>query len=183
MKAAAKGHEIANGTLLAAALPDGSLPAWTSMMIMDDVHMADELLDELFPDQRDHSFAFPIGVPRCADGHDYSQNVLEHIRVGRSGIVGFNRWDSMDKRYMRCLPAYEMSGEELISYARTALVKGVLAIFAFDGIGAGELAIDACAHEELCAWLGDHRNELVVETVNNVAHVGQRIASSSFRLA
>ncbi|MES1227236.1 MAG: polysaccharide deacetylase family protein, partial [Armatimonadota bacterium] len=43
---AREGHEIANGTLLGAALPDGSMPAFRIDSILEDVSACEELLEE-----------------------------------------------------------------------------------------------------------------------------------------
>ncbi len=182
IEAQSRGHEIGNGTLLAAALPDGSLPAWTPKMIVDDIELAEDLLGELFPSQREHSFAYPIGMPRCADGNDYSPEVMKLGMVARSGVVGYNRLGA-DARYLRCIPAYEMNGEDLIACAEQAVKRNLVAVFAFVGVGAGEFAVDAKAHEEFCAWLSDNRDRVTLDTVTGVAEQTAGVRTSRFRLA
>lgn len=176
------GHEIGNGSILAAALPDGTLPAWTPSMVVEEVLSADELLEELFPEQPRPSFAFPLGHALCAGNADYSAAVRALGLPARSGIAGFNSLEPTDFGYLRCIPAHDCTGPQLVAYAQSALRKQAFAVFCFGALGSDEGAVSRHAHWELCAWLAENRSLVQVDTLAAWAAAKKRTSRSAIEL-
>ena len=179
-EAAASGHEIANGALHGAALPDGSLPGWTPAMVADDVKEARSLIEELFPDQAAHSFGFPWGRP-LSDGVDVRSAVRGIYPVVRSGEPGINRIGEMDLEYLRCVRCDGLSAADMIDFAQSASQPGTWVVLAFEGVGVGERSIDAEDHRRLCEHLARPEAPTVAPIVH-VASTVQSISSVSFKL-
>ncbi len=156
------GHEVGNGCLLAAALPDGSLPAWTPDMIATDVAEVDDLLRELFPDQADFSFAFPWGPSRCAAGRDYHRVVERRHEVCRSGEVGLNPIEAPTLNRLKCVPLAGADSAQMLDYVDAAVATNAWAILAFEGIGEGDRSVTEEAHEGLLDSLSLRRDLLRV---------------------
>lgn len=176
------GHEIGNGSILAAALPDGTLPAWTPSMVVEEVLSADELLHEFFPEQPRPSFAFPLGHPLCAGNADFSTAVRSLGMPARSGVAGFNHAETEDFGYLRCIPAHDCTGAQLIAYAQAALRRRALAVFCFGEVGFGDGAVSRQAHRELCRWLADNPNLAQVHTLAAWAAAKKRTPRSAIEL-
>jgi hypothetical protein len=158
-------HEIGNGSLIGAALPDGSLPAWTFEMIIDDIAEANDLIAELFPAQVDWSLGLPIGRPTCADEKDYGTKLRFAYPAIRSGQLGVNSADQTAASHLRCVDPHSLTGSQLCEIARQAIQKPLWIVFAFDGIGAGTRSIDRSAHRELCDFLSQSQDLVHIEPV------------------
>ncbi len=164
-QAAGLGHEVGNGCLTGAALPDGSLPAWTPGMILEEVEDSDRLLRESFPHTSGHSLGLPWGQARCAEGQIYLAQLGIVADVIRTGDHGANEGKPSELKSLRCYMLANMAGDDMISVLRLALQKGGWAIFAFDGIGCGERGVDASAHNDLCQFIDGNRDLIDVRTV------------------
>lgn len=181
--AARLGHELGNGALLGAALPDGSLPAWTPDMIADELDECERYLQAQFGFQGPHSVALPLGPPRCRDGEDYREQVLGMDCVCRSGVEGVNAPESCDRRYLRCIPATHLTGVELVQLARAATDGARWIVFAFQAVGQGAGALSRQAHRDLCLWLAENRDSVPSGSVMDVALGRHASAAHAFRLA
>lgn len=145
------GHEIGNGALHGAVLDDGSLPGWSLQMVEDDVAEAKALIDDLFPEQKRHSFAFPWGAA-LSDGLDVTPAVHGVYEVVRSGVHGVNKLPPNPKHVL-CVHCDDYDAHEMVELAKQALESSTWVVFSFDGVGGGERAIDAYAHRDLCGFL------------------------------
>lgn len=178
-EASASGHEIANGALHGAALPDGSLPGWTPSMVADDVRDAKSLIEELFPAQTAHSFGFPWGRP-LSDGIDVRSSVRGLYEVVRSGEAGANRVGETDIGYLRCVRCDGLSAKEMIDCTHSARDTGAWVVLAFEGVGVGERSIDAEDHRLLCEHLA-RPEALIVAPIVRVASTSS-VSSASYKL-
>lgn len=158
------GHEIGNGSLLGAALPDGSLPAWTVDMVADDLAEADELLCELFPSQEIFSVGLPVGPHVCADSSDYLAGVCHAYPVVRCGARGLNRAD-VNLRRLKVVPVDDMTGSQLVETARLAVQEKAWLVMQFNSVGVGDPGIDARSLHELLDFLAMSRDLAPVATV------------------
>jgi hypothetical protein len=62
-----------------------------------------------------------------------------------------------------------VSGEELIAFAKKAVEAGGLAVFCFHGVGGGHsIAVSREAHRQLLAWLDVNRKTVWTDTFRNV---------------
>lgn len=162
---ASQGHEIGNGGLLAAAKPDGSLPHWLLEPISHCLDLAEECIEELFPDQGEHSMAYPRGTPRCAGGLDYREVVVATGLVARSGIEGFNSPESCDIYYLARTSAGNLSAQDLINLTCTAVERGLWMIAVFESFGSEVGMTSVEAHFEYCSWLAQAKDRVWVDTV------------------
>jgi len=179
----AQGHEIGNGGLLAAAKPDGSLPHWLLEPISHCVDLAEECIAELFPEQGDHSMAYPRGTPRCADGLDYREVIVATGLVARSGIEGFNSPDSCDIYYLARTSGANLSAQDLINLTRTAQERNLWMILVFEEIGSGPGTTGVEAHYEYCSWLADLRDEIWVGSLISGARAIEAAERGKIRLS
>jgi peptidoglycan/xylan/chitin deacetylase (PgdA/CDA1 family) len=175
---AAVGHEIGNGCLLGACLPDGSLPAWTLEMILEELVASRELLADLLPG-RISTAALPWGKAECSESDDYAVDVIEAMGPVRTGAVGFNDVQSPGHR-LRMIPMVGLSGKQMVDVVRQAQDKEQWPILSFGGVGSGERSVDVSAHRELLDYLVSHKPEFSTKPVIHL--VESSILKSSFRV-
>ena len=175
----ASGHELANGALHGAVMEDGSLPGWTLQMVREDVIEAKALLEDLFPEQPDHSFGFPWGKA-LSDGTDVTSAAQDVYPVVRLGEHGVNKapWEP---RGLNCVQCDDLDSSELIAIAKQALEPGSWVVFSFEGVGAGDRAVDAAAHRDLCLFLANEPR-LTVLPVCDVATSLASLRAQAYKL-
>lgn len=161
-KARSAGHEIGNGCLLEAALPDGSLPSWTLEAVQSDVDESDALIRELFPGQPAFSFAYPQGSPVCADGIVYRSVVERSHAVCRAGTFGLNDPGESDLAWIKCVDARARRTSAILEHVDAAVARQAWLVLVF-----GEIE-DAKDHAELLSALAV-RDGLTVATVVEAA--------------
>lgn len=145
------GHEVGNGALHGAVLDDGSLPGWSLQMVEEDVAEARSLINDLFPEQERHSFAFPWGAG-LSDGADVTPAVRSQYGVVRSGQHGLNK-APFDVQNILCVQCDDLDACDLVRTAQQALEPQTWVVFAFEGVGTGERAVDLYAHRDLLVFL------------------------------
>lgn len=154
-QAALSGHEIGNGCLLAECLPDGSFPAWTSEMILDEVLSSNELIEDLI-EQESFTVAVPLGERTCADHSDYLSALLPHVIV-RTRDLGVNSC-SVPSSALSSVSQSGLNSAQMIAATESSLTHGSWYIAAFDEVGSGEKSVDAQAHAEFIDWLAIHQS-------------------------
>jgi hypothetical protein len=170
-----EGHEIGSHSLFEAADPYGNLPKWTLDNVEADLEDARKLMSELLPNQRDFSFAYPGPDPLAISSvHEpfpvsYRSVVNRFFRVARSSLEGLAEPSRSDVQYLESIDARDLSQDDLIVGAEAAMFSGRWAIFAFQGIGSGEGAIDMESHRALCAWLAEHQDHIKTGPVFELA--------------
>jgi peptidoglycan-N-acetylglucosamine deacetylase len=180
-EAAADGHELGNHTMFhpcsAATYPTEpryTSEAYTAASMLKEIEQQNVLLTAIDGKDR-HGLATPCGESR-AGGEDYIEalraaNLVDYVRAasasGEEVRVGIPSGDVMH------IPARgfpdTVTGQELIAYSEQARRDGGMAVFLFHGIGGDYLQTSNAAHRELIAWLVDHRDELWVATLAEVA--------------
>lgn len=176
--AQARGHEIGNGSLLAASLPDGSLPAWTTEMILDDLSEAHDLIEDLFADQIDCSLGLPMGRASCADSQDYMPTLQSTYTVIRTGTPGINPASFNSANHLKIIDPSDLNGSQLAQIARQAIQNPSWIVFAFDGIGSGSRSIDHKAHRQLLDFLNNNRDLIDILPVVEAAKTLNQISPS-----
>jgi len=180
-KAAANGHELGNHTIFhacSAAIyptePRYTSEAYTVASMLKEIEQQNVLLTALDGKAR-HGLATPCGQSR-AGGEDYIEalraaDLVDYVRAANASpedvAVGIPGGDVMH------IPARGfpegVTGRELIAYAEQARSQGGMAVFLFHGIAGDYLQTSDAAHRELIAWLAEHRDELWVATLDEVA--------------
>ena len=166
-----KGNEIGNGSLLAAALPDGSLPAWTTEMILDDLSEATDLLEDLFATQDVHSVGLPVGSSACANSNDYLSYLQGNYSVVRTGKLGMNPLSFRSANQLKVVDPTDLTGSQLTEVVRQTIQNPSWLVFAFDGIGSGSRSIDHAAHRKLLEFLAQNSDIVHVLPVIQAAHI------------
>jgi peptidoglycan/xylan/chitin deacetylase (PgdA/CDA1 family) len=160
--AQASGHEIGNGCLLGAALPDGSLPAWTPEMIGEDIDECDRLLADLFPSQVSVSFAYPIGDPKCAGGLDYRPVVERRHDVCRSGSTGTNAPAETNVQRLLTVPVGLSEEGGVFEALEAAAASGAWVVLAFE-------SVEPALHRSVVEWLLARQGDVTVAPLQEAA--------------
>jgi peptidoglycan/xylan/chitin deacetylase (PgdA/CDA1 family) len=180
-RAAEGGHELGNHTIFHACPaavyptdPRNTSEAYTIPTMLKEIEQQNVLLTALDGKAR-HGLATPCGES-LAGGEDYIEalraaDLVDYVRAANASpediAVGIPRGDVMH------IPARGfpegVTGQELIAYAEQARSQGGMAVFLFHGIAGDYLQASDAAHRELIAWLVEHRDELWVATLAEVA--------------
>jgi peptidoglycan/xylan/chitin deacetylase (PgdA/CDA1 family) len=176
--AAAEGHELANHTIFHAC-PAANYPAdpryvaeaYTPASLLEEIKQQNVLLAAIDGKAR-HGFATPCGSSK-AGGVDY----LEMLR--ESGLVTYARGvvttpadlsgAKIDPMHVpaRGFPE-DVTGAQLIDFAKSAAAGGGVAVFLFHGVGGDYLQVSNPAHRELLAWLKANPKEVWVAPLQDV---------------
>jgi len=186
---AAKGHELGNHTVLhacPASDPSGDLSrtsnAYTTERMLTEIEQQNVFLTSL-DGKPTHGFASPCGQT-LAGGRDY----IEALRAAK--LVTYVRGvytspddlradvGRMDPMHMpsRGFPE-EVTGAQLIEFAKEAGAGGGMAVYLFHGVGGDYLQVSDAAHRELIAWLVAHRSEIWVTTLHDALDWARRSKS------
>lgn len=176
--AAAEGHELANHTIFHAC-PAANFPAdpryvaeaYTPASLLKEIEQQNVLLTAIDGKAR-HGFATPCGASK-AGGVDY----LEALRA--SGLVTYARGvvtTPQDLAGARIDPMHvpsrgfpeDVTGAQLIDFAKSASAGGGVAVFLFHGVGGDYLQVSNPAHQELLAWLKANPKEVWVAPLQEV---------------
>ena len=175
---AAEGHELGNHTLYHPCIgskpdhdwvvPEADLDLYTVERMRREVVMTNMIL-KLIDGEDERSFAYPCGES-AAGGESYVEAIAPYFVSARGVLEAADTIDRGEIDFSR-LATYSPSGvpgEELIAYAEEVLASGGVGTITFHGIGAEYLSVSAEAHEELLAWLDEHRDEIWVDTVKAI---------------
>ena len=180
-----EGHEIGCHSLFESADAYGNLPKWTLENVEADLRDARKLITELFPRQSDFSFAYPgveamcMTVPYHPTPTPYRQVVDRLFSVARSAKEGLVDPPTADMHELNCVDARDLSLDDLLVAGETAMFEARWAIFTFRGVGVGEGAVNAAAHAEFCAWLGERREVFRIGPVFELAmQLRERLAAA-----
>ena len=193
---AARGHELANHAIFHPCLrkpasgaergwvrPEYALESYTVDRIRDEVAAMNTTLLAL-DGETVRTFAY-----NCCDTTAGGRSYVEALRpLFLAARVGEDRIaadvSALDPMLVPSWAAENVTGTELIAFARKAVDAGGLAVFQFHGIGGQWIAVSREAHRELAAWLGANRATVWTSTFRSVMkHVTaeQRRHSSAAR--
>ncbi|MFN3962971.1 MAG: polysaccharide deacetylase family protein [Fimbriimonadaceae bacterium] len=175
-----QGHEIGNGSLLASALPDGRLPAWTPDMVEAEIRTTRHMIHELFGAQYEHSLALPAGEPRCFNDVNYAPRLAPIYRCIRTGRAGFNRPQSTHSDLVACLHVQQTPAADVLRSLELARDDGSWLVLAFGPVGESG-GIDVALHQQILTWLSQHKD--VVDTQPFALRAGAYRVSTGARLA
>jgi peptidoglycan/xylan/chitin deacetylase (PgdA/CDA1 family) len=177
---AARGHELGNHTIFHPCLrnvpeggrdwvrPEWALENYTVERIRAEVAAMNTTLLAL-DGQTVRTFAYGCG-DTTAGGESYVEALRPMFLAARA--VGDRVADDMWKLDHMLVPSWipqNVSGEQLIAFAKKAVDAGGLAIFTFHGIGGGHsIDVSREAHQQLLAWLDANRKAVWTDTFRNV---------------
>lgn len=161
------GHELGNGSLLEAALPDGSMPALSIQSLLEDAEEGDRLLSEVVSD-RPRSIGLPVGRDECADG-SFTEAFLERYPVVRTGRFGVNSLIQPVERGLATISCRGSRVEQVIEAVREAMRMPAWLILSVGDVGPGGMTAED--HATLVRYLGNSKDVL---DVGPVVHIARR---------
>ena len=176
-QAARNGHELGNHTLFhqcSGSLPDRdwvepqrNLDTTTAAQMQDQILLANVMLQAL--DGRDErTLTIPCGDTRAQDG-DYRLRVAPAfvaIKWGNGGVIA--DMATLDPAAVPVDVPVGVTGAQLIARVEEAAARGTMVNFTFHGIGGDYLTVSNEAHEQLLAYLAEHRDIYWVDTFVNL---------------
>ncbi len=179
---ATAGHELGNHTVTHPCSAqfgwtlDGSrkpLETMTLGEIEQDIALAGERLQLLFPDQGQVSFAYPCYHTWVGQGEthqSYVPVVARYCTAGRTRGERTTDPQNCDLFHLNSLPVENKTGPELVQIVMESLAQGRWAILTFHGIEEGHLPVTANALKCLVDSLKAHAPEIWVDTVQRVSN-------------
>jgi len=177
-KAAANGHELGNHTVYhpcAGNLPgrsfvkaDYDLSKYSIRRITDEIKTMNTMLKAIDGKSK-RTFAYPCGDMKIGDS--FYLNGVKNEFVAARGVSGaMPSLGEVDLFNINCYGINGQSGDELISLVKQAMDKKALLVFLFHGVG-GEHSLNVSleAHRQLILFLSQHRNEIWVAPMIDVA--------------
>ena len=177
-KAAANGHELGNHTVYhpcAGNLPgrsfvkaDYDLSKYSIRRITDEIRTMNTMLKAIDGKSK-RTFAYPCGDMKIGDS--FYLNGVKNEFVAARGVSGaMPSLGEVDLFNINCYGINGQSGDELISLVKQAMDKKALLVFLFHGVG-GELSLNVSleAHRQLILFLSQHRNEIWIAPMIDVA--------------
>jgi len=177
-KAAANGHELGNHTVYhpcAGNLPgrsfvkaDYDLSKYSIRRITDEIRTMNTMLKAIDGKSK-RTFAYPCGDMKIGDS--FYLNGVKNEFVAARGVSGaMPSLGEVDLFNINCYGINGQSGDELISLVKQAMDKKALLVFLFHGVG-GEHSLNVSleAHRQLILFLSQHRNEIWVAPMIDVA--------------
>ncbi|MBX3119836.1 MAG: polysaccharide deacetylase family protein [Fimbriimonadaceae bacterium] len=165
------GHEMGCHPFFSSTDPRGNLWNWTIEMVEEELRQNKRLFFEVFPNQTDFSFAYPGDQTRCLRSTfdrtetSYREAIQRVFDIARCGEPGVNNISSLDLGWIRSFDTEQMAGVDLIELVEQYCEPGSWTVLRFGPIGVGDRAIDARAHQQLCAWLRDRAETIHVGTI------------------
>ena len=177
-KAAANGHELGNHTVYhpcAGNLPgrsfvkaDYDLSKYSIRRITDEIKTMNTMLKAIDGKPK-RTFAYPCGDLKIGDS--FYLNGVKNEFVAARGVSGaMPSLEEVDLFNINCYGINGQSGDELISLVKQAMDKKALLVFLFHGVG-GEHSLNVSleAHRQLILFLSQHRNEIWIAPMIDVA--------------
>ncbi len=184
--AAAHGHELGNHTLFHQCSgsmqgrewvqPQRDLDKTTAAQMQDQVRLANVMLTAI-DGKHQRTMTVPCG-DFLAGGRNYIDLVAAEfvaIKLGSGAVVP--DMHALDLHAVPIGVPENVSGQQLIAWAKEAAKRGTMANFTFHGIGGDHLSVSNEAHEELLAYLAAHRDVYWTDTfLNLMNHVREQQA-------
>ena len=177
-KAAANGHELGNHTVYhpcAGNLPgrsfvkaDYDLSKYSIRRITDEIRTMNTMLKAIDGKSK-RTFAYPCGDMKIGDS--FYLNGVKNEFIAARGVSGaMPSLGEVDLFNINCYGINGQSGDELISLVKQAMDKKALLVFLFHGVG-GEHSLNVSleAHRQLILFLSQHRNEIWIAPMIDVA--------------
>jgi len=139
----------------------GSLPTreWAEPEEDLDQRMLESVVNEI--DDANHFLTF-------IDGHTTRTFTLPCIDNIVDGKVATKMAD-LDILRIPVYTPYNVSGEEHITYVKSAATEGTMTNLTFHGIGSDHLSLSTEAHVQLLAYLAKHQSIYWVDTYQNIS--------------
>ncbi len=165
-EAAAKGHELGNHTLFhqcsrsapdrSWVTPDKDLDTTSVAQLVAQVRVGNSMLHAIDGKQQ-RSFAAPCGDLNAA-GEPYLKALQGDFVAMKSAFGGVvPDMNTLDPYAVGVEVASAVTGRELIALVQRAAAAGTMVNITFHGVGGDYLTVSREAHDELLAYLANHR--------------------------
>lgn len=174
---AAAGHELANHSIFHQCSRSGPGRDWVSN---------DRDLDRLTPEHMQEQVRVASAylhaidgkhertyTPPCIDLKAGGVNYVEGLHAdfvairAQGGGVTDNMWTLNPYAVGVDFPS-DVSGAQLIERVKEAAAKGTMVNFTFHGVGGDHLSVSKQAHDQLLAYLAEHKNTYWTDTFINI---------------
>ena len=171
---AARGHELGNHTLFHPChgdkfdwvKPEYDLNKYTLDRLLSELNTANSLLKSV-DGKEIRTFAYTC-TNFTIGGVSFIESIRELFPAARGGGPLPPSLENLDFYYVPSWGVDDPTGEELIAYLEEARRRGTLAVIMFHSVGGGYLNVSAEAHEQLLAYLAEHRDIYWTDTFLNV---------------
>lgn len=165
--AARNGHELGNHSLFHQCSaqgpgrewvqPEQDLDATTVAQMRAQVMLANTMLHAI-DGSTEFTYTAPCGDQSASDGNYIDAVAPLFLGIKLVGGAAIPDMLALDRAAVPVTVPVDMSGAELIALVEEAGRLGTMINFTFHGIGGDHLAIDNQAHEQLLAFLAEHRD-------------------------
>lgn len=190
-RVARAGHELGNHSLFHQCSRAGPGREWvpdhrnldttSAAQIRDQVLLANTVLHAI-DGTRERSFTPPCG-DLVAAGENYVdalKPVFVAIRTSGTAIVA--DMSALDPFTVGARAYADVTGPQLIAVVEQAAARGTMALLTFHGVGGDYLAVSRKAHDELLAYLAEHRQIYWTDTfISIMKYVRAQPASEGAR--
>jgi len=178
-KAAAKGHELGNHTVLHPCeggrpgrefvRPDNDLNNYSVKRMMLEIKTMDNILKAI-DGKTERTFAYPCGDTKIHDSL-YFDGLKKDFVAARGVKPEMLAIDKIDLYNIGCYGINGETGEQLIALAKQAMANHSLLVFLFHGVG-GEhsLNVSLLAHSQLLHLLKQNERDIWIAPMIDVAH-------------
>lgn len=190
---AAAGHEIGNHSLLHPCslnihsewIAQRNLREWTLERLQMDVLEAQRRIRQVFPGQRETSFAYPCYEDSVGKGKTrvcYTPFIAEHFTAARfkgelSGDLA-NDPLACDRHHLSSFPAERLSGASMIGLVEEAAYLSRWSVFTFHGIQEGHLPVGDGDFHQLALYLARRSADIWVASVAEIgAYLRDRLGN------
>jgi peptidoglycan-N-acetylglucosamine deacetylase len=175
---AKNGHELGNHTLFHPCegkapgrewvLPDYDLNIYTTKRIVDEIKMANALL-EAMDGKTQRTFAYPCGDMKAGDSSYVDK--IRKIFPGARGVEGkMQKLIEIDLYDIGSYMINGQPGEQLIALVREALKNNSLLVFLFHGVGGEhDINVSLDAHSKLLHFLKQNEKDIWVAPLIDAA--------------
>ena len=177
-RAALDGHELGNHTLFHQCSASAAERDWvlahrdldhvSVAQVKDQAIVANTMLYAI-DGRRERTFTAPCGDLK-ADGQEYLPAIAAEfvaIKAGSGSGVAASMQE-LDPYAVPVLAPVGLTGKQLIDIVKLAASRGTMVNFTFHGIGGDYLVESAQAHQELVAYLAEHRDLYWTDTFLNI---------------
>jgi peptidoglycan/xylan/chitin deacetylase (PgdA/CDA1 family) len=177
---AARGHELGNHAIFHPCLrnvpeggrdwvrPEWALESYTVERIRAEVAAMNTTLLAL-DGQTVRTFGYNCG-DTTAGGGSYVEALRPMFLAARAtgDKIADDMW-TLDPMLVPSWIPQNVTGEQLIAFAKKAVDAGGLAVFCFHGVGGGhDISVSGDAHRQFIAWLDANRKTIWTDTFKNV---------------
>ncbi|WP_143169359.1 polysaccharide deacetylase family protein [Vibrio quintilis] len=184
-----EGHELGNHTLFHPC--DGSQPGrewvtkekdlslWSKARFLGNVEITNVTLEAVDGKKR-RTFAYTCGDTKAGD-ESFLEDITEMFPAARGVNWGTESLEEANLSRLKTISVMDNTAEELIAQVDQAIAQHQLLVFLFHGVGGGHDSINVsqAAHDGLIQYLAQHRHEVWIAPMIEVADYIKNVRSTT----